>query len=142
VRHAAHGIVGYACWDGAADPGRVGEEGIEAPVAALRVLEPCVVGVIQPMSTYIVEININAAVVRKNEVPYRIGALDWVLVAVESLEEPGVSGLQFSILQQYELTAFKTYSAAIKSRADLSVHSCWRASASYSSSTNRSLEPI
>lgn len=31
----AHGVVGYAGGVGAADPGGVGEEGVEAPVAAL-----------------------------------------------------------------------------------------------------------
>ena len=36
VGDAAHGVVGDAGGDGAAGPGRVGEEGVEAALAALN----------------------------------------------------------------------------------------------------------
>ena len=37
MRDGAHGVVGDAGGVGAADPGGVGEEGVEAPVAALDI---------------------------------------------------------------------------------------------------------
>ena len=50
VRHSAHGIVADSCGDGTAHPGWVGEEGVQAAVAA------------------IIEINVDSAVEREYEV--------------------------------------------------------------------------
>lgn len=68
----AHGVVGDAGGDRAADPGRVGEEGREGALAA------------------VVEVDVDAAVVGEDEVADGVGALDGVGVAVEGFEEPGV----------------------------------------------------
>ncbi|KAH9872774.1 hypothetical protein J1614_005168 [Plenodomus biglobosus] len=72
--NGAHGIVGDASGQGSTDPGWVGEERVKAAVAS------------------IVEINVYAAKVVEHKVSNGIGALDGVWVAVEGLEEPGVSG--------------------------------------------------
>lgn len=42
------------------------------------------------MKTYIVQIDIGTAIVRQNEIPDRVRALDGVLVAIEGVQEPGV----------------------------------------------------
>lgn len=73
-RDRAHGVVGNARRFGAAHPGWVGEEGVEAAVAA------------------VVEVDVGAAVVGEDEVADRVGALDRVLVGFEGGEEPGVFG--------------------------------------------------
>lgn len=70
--HGAHGIVGDAGGDGAAQPCFVGEERVEAALAA------------------VVEVDVHAAVGREDEVADRVGALDGVGVVFKGLEEPGV----------------------------------------------------
>ena len=72
--HGSHCIVGNACWVCATQPGWIGEEGVETSVAA------------------IVEINISAAVVGKDEVSNSVRALDWVRIGIKSREEPGIFG--------------------------------------------------
>lgn len=40
---------------------------------------------------YIVQVYIDAAKVVQHEVSYRVGALDWVDIAIKGLEEPRIS---------------------------------------------------
>ena len=68
----AHDVVADAGGDGTAEPGRVGEQGVEAALAA------------------VVEVDVDAAVEVQDEVADGVGALDVVRVAVERREEPGV----------------------------------------------------
>lgn len=72
LRHRAHGVVTYACWNGTPYPCWVREQRVEAPVAA------------------IVEIDVYAAVEGEHEVPDGVSALDGEAVAIEGGEEPGV----------------------------------------------------
>lgn len=75
LRHAAHGVVRYACWDGTTCPGGVGEKGVELAVAA------------------VVEVDVDPAVEGEDEIADGVGALDGVGVAVEGGEKPWVFGL-------------------------------------------------
>lgn len=70
--HGAHCIIGDACRVCATYPGWVGKEGVETSVAA------------------IVEINVSAAVVGKDEISDSVCALDWVRIGIKSREEPGI----------------------------------------------------
>ena len=70
--HGAHDVVGDSRRDGAADPGAVGEEGVETSLAP------------------VVEVEIDAAVVGEDEVADGVGALDRVRVGDEGFEEPGI----------------------------------------------------
>nr|POE76215.1 hypothetical protein CFP56_59694 [Quercus suber] len=70
--HGAHDIVADAGGDGAAEEGRVGEQGLERAVAA------------------VVHVDVDAPVVGEDEVADGVGALDGILVALEGLEEPRV----------------------------------------------------
>ena len=67
--NGAHGVVGDAGWNCAAQPGWVLEHDIEAAVAA------------------VVEVEVDAAVVMQDKIADRVGALDIVWVGVEGLEE-------------------------------------------------------
>ena len=72
LRRRAHDVVADSGRDGAAEPGRVGEQRVEAALTA------------------VVEIDVDAAVIGEDEVADGVGALDVVFVAVEGGEEPGV----------------------------------------------------
>ena len=43
-------------------------------------------------ATYIIQVDVDTAKVRQNEVPYGICPLDRLAVIVESIEKPGVLG--------------------------------------------------
>ncbi len=100
VGDGAHGIVGDAGGVGAADPGGVGEEGVEAAVAALGIhvslkfrgltLEEREWGM--GNETYIVEVYVYTTKVVENEVSDCVCALDGLRVVVEGGEEPGIFG--------------------------------------------------
>lgn len=45
-----------------------------------------------PCDTYVVQINVGATVVRQDKIPDRVRALNWVLVAIEGIQEPRVLG--------------------------------------------------
>jgi hypothetical protein len=68
----AHDIIGDSRGQSAADPGGVGEKGVEAAVAS------------------VVQVDVDAAKVVQHKVSDRVGALDGVRVAIERLEEPRV----------------------------------------------------
>lgn len=74
MRDGAHGVVGDAGWVGAAYPGGVGEERVEAAVAA------------------IVEVYVYTTKVVENEVSNCVCALDGLRVVVEGGEEPWIFG--------------------------------------------------
>ena len=72
LRHGSHGVVADACWDGTANPCWVGEQRVEAAIAA------------------VVQVDVDPAVEGEHEVSDCVGALDGEAVAVEGGEEPGV----------------------------------------------------
>ena len=98
--NGAHGVVGDAGGVGAADPGGVREEGIEAAVAALGIrvslrFQGIEVGkerARQAGGTYIVEVYVYTTKVVENEVSDCVCALDRLRVVVESSQEPGIFG--------------------------------------------------
>jgi len=85
VRDGAHGIVGNAGWVGAADPGWVREEGIEAAIAALRVsLASATKGMLRSVEgTNIVKIDVDTTKVGEDEVANCVCALDRLGVMIE-----------------------------------------------------------
>ena len=66
--HAAHDVIGDACWDGAPHERLHAEEGVKGPPAP------------------VVQVDVDATVVREDEVADRVGALDRVRVGVEGGE--------------------------------------------------------
>ena len=74
ARGGAHGVVGDSRGVCAAEPAWVGEEGIEASVAA------------------VIEVDVDATVVGEDEVADCVGALDGLCVGVERGEKPRVLG--------------------------------------------------
>lgn len=68
----AHGIIGDAGGNSDANPSWIGEERIEAPLTA------------------VVQVDIDAAVVRQYEVSYGVSALYRIRIGVEIWEKPGV----------------------------------------------------
>ena len=96
----AHSVVGDAGGVGAADPGMVGEERVEASVAALGI---CVNLKFRGVTlerrewgtgneNYIVEVYVDTTKVVENEVSDCVCALDWLRVVVKGGEEPGIFG--------------------------------------------------
>lgn len=72
ARDRAHGVVGDASGYGPPQPGRVGQEGVEATVTA------------------IVQVNVDATIMGQDEISDGVGALDVFLVVVKGFKEPGV----------------------------------------------------
>ena len=69
---SAHSVIGNSCWYGTAQPRIEREQGVE------------------PSFTAVIQVNVNAAVVYKDKVTYRICALDVVWVLLERLEKPRI----------------------------------------------------
>ena len=100
VGDGAHGIVGYTGGVGAADPGGIGEEGVESAVAALEIhvslkfrgvtLERREWGM--GNETHIVEVYVYTTKVAENEVSDCVCALDGLRIVVKGGEEPGIFG--------------------------------------------------
>ena len=67
--NGAHGVIGNAGWDCAAQPGWVLKHDIEAAIAA------------------VVEVEVDPAVVMQDKIADRVGALNVVWVGVEGLKE-------------------------------------------------------
>lgn len=86
--NGAHGVVGNASGNGTTHPRRVSKQRIQTTVAALRQLD--MVFNQKHRQTYIIKVNVGSAVVGKYKVTNRVRALNRVLVAIESVEEPGV----------------------------------------------------
>lgn len=71
---AAHSVIGDAGGDSFAQPGVVGEKRVKTPLTA------------------IIQINVDSAVMRENEVTDGIGAHDGIRIVVVRLEKPGIFG--------------------------------------------------
>ena len=71
-RRSAHSVIRYPCWVGCVHPCRELQERVH------------------PSLTAVVEIEVHAAVVREDEVPDCVDALDIVRVVEECVEKPGV----------------------------------------------------
>lgn len=70
--NGAHGIVGYACWDGTADPSGIRKERCKRTLAA------------------IIKINVDSTIVREDKVADGVGALNGVRVTIKGLEKPWI----------------------------------------------------
>ena len=93
--HRAHCVVRDACGVGTANPRRVGKERVQTAVASLNEKTGLVFETpqwLQERRTYVVQINVDAAVMGKYEIPDGVRALNGLTVIVERAQEPRVFG--------------------------------------------------
>ena len=95
LRDGAHRVVGDARWLGATDPGGIGEEGIEAAVAALQlrsvtVLRDTICALSAPWRSYIIEVNVRPSIVSQHKVSDGVSTLDRLRIRGKRFEKPRV----------------------------------------------------